>query len=180
MRFLKEDTMAILIDVQERLAPVMEYKEETIKESVRLIQGLKMLDVPIIPLRQYPKGLGDYVPEIAEALGDYEPSDKTTFSAYDSEEVVERIDALQKKNVILFGMETHICVQQTAIDLLAAGYNVMIAADCVTSRKWESSETAFRRMEKEGAVLTTTESILFELLREAKGDTFKQISKLIK
>ncbi len=180
MRYLKDDTLALLIDVQERLVPVMDKKEETVAESVRLIEGLKILEVPIMPLRQYPKGLGDYIPEISEALGEHEPSDKLTFSAYDAEELATRVDSYGKKNILIFGMETHICVQQTALDLLAKGYNVMIVTDCVTSRKPESTAIALRRMEAEGALLTTTESILFELLRAAGSESFKKISKLIK
>ncbi|MCP1110930.1 nicotinamidase-related amidase [Lachnospiraceae bacterium PF1-21] len=180
MRYFKEDTMAILIDVQERLVPVMDRKVETVAASVRLIEGLRILGVPVVPFRQYPKGLGDYIPEIKEALGSHEPSDKLTFSAYGSEEIAERIDSYQKKNVLIFGMETHICVQQTALDLIAKGYNVMIVTDCVTSRKKADSDIALRRLEAEGALLTTTESILFELLKEAGSESFKQISRLIK
>lgn len=180
MRILREDTAALLIDVQERLLPVVSRPEETAALTARLIKGLHILEVPVIPLRQYPKGLGDLAPQIREALGEYAPFDKTTFSAWDTEEIARRIQALGKKNLLVFGIEAHICVLQTVIDLIGAGYNAVLVADCISSRSPRDLEIALRRAEREGALLTTSESILFELLRKAGTDAFKQISALIK
>lgn len=180
MRILREDTAALLIDVQERLLPAIDKAEETLALTARLIKGLQILEIPVVAVRQYPKGLGDLPRQLQEVLGQYTPSDKVTFSAWDTEEIARRIRSLGKKNLIVFGTEAHVCVLQTVIDLIAAGYNVVLVADCVGSRRPYDREIALRRAEKEGALLTTSESILFELLRKAATDTFKQISALVK
>lgn len=180
MRIIQEDTAALLIDVQERLLPVVSQPEETLALTVRLIKGLNILEVPVIPVRQYPKGLGDYPQELREALGEHVPGDKLSFSAWETEEIVRRIEALGKKTLVVFGMEAHICVLQTVVDLIAAGYQVVLVTDCVDSRKPYDKEIALRRAQQEGALLTTSESLLFELQRKAGTETFKQISALIK
>lgn len=180
MRILRKDTAALLIDVQERLLPVVSKPEETLALTTRLIKGLNILEIPIIPVRQYPKGLGDYPQALHEALGEHVPSDKLSFSAWETEEIAQRIAALDKKTLLVFGMEAHICVLQTAIDLIDAGFNIVLVTDCVDSRKPSDLEIALRRTEQEGALLTTSESLLFELQRKAGTDTFKQISALIK
>ncbi len=180
MRILREDTAALLIDVQDRLLPAISGADEILALTVRLIKGLQILEIPIVTVRQYPKGLGDLPRELREVLGEYTPSDKVTFSAWGTKEIAERIQSLGKKNLIVFGVEAHVCVLQTVIDLTAAGYNVVLVADCVGSRQPYDREIALRRAEKEGAFLATSESILFELLRKAATDTFKQISALVK
>lgn len=180
MRILQQDTAALLIDIQDKLVPVINNAEQTVAASARLIKGLQILQVPIIPVRQYPKGLGDLTPEIREALGEHLPSDKATFSAWENADVVQRVQSLGKKNILVFGMETHICVLQTVIDLLAADFNVVLIADCASSRREEDHQLGLRRAEQEGALITSSESILFELLRAAGTDTFKQISALVK
>ncbi len=180
MRLLQEDTAAVLIDIQERLLPVMSEGGEMTAATVKFIEGLKLLQIPIIPIRQYPRGLGDLVPEVRSALGDYEPNDKMTFSAWDTEEIAAKIQALGKKNILVFGIEAHICVLQTVVDLIAADYNVVLVTDCVSSRRLADKEIALRRAEQEGALLSTSESLLFELLRKAGTDIFKGISALVK
>lgn len=180
MRILQKDTAALLIDIQERLLPVMDRKEELVSQTVKLITGLHILDIPIIPVRQYPKGLGDLIPEVRAALGEYQPVDKMTFSAWDTAAIAGRAKALGKKNLLVFGIEAHICVLQTVIDLIADGYQVILVTDCVSSRRSDDKEIALRRAEQEGALLVTAESILFELLQKAGSDTFKQISQLVK
>lgn len=180
MRILREDTAALLIDVQDRLLPAINKADEVLALAVRLIKGLQILEIPLVAVRQYPKGLGDMPRQLREVLGQYTPSDKVTFSAWDTEEIAGCIRSLGKKNLIVFGTEAHVCVLQTVIDLIGAGYNVVLVADCVGSRQPYDREIALRRAEKEGALLTTSESILFELLRKAATDTFKQISALVK
>lgn len=180
MRILREETAALLIDVQERLLPAVDGGAETVLSTARLIRGLRILDVPIVPIRHYPKGLGDLVPQLREALGEYEASDKITFSAWETPEIAQRIQSLGKKNWLVFGMETHVCVQQTVTDLMDNGYRAAVIADCAASRNSYDRRIALRRLEGEGAVLATAESILFELLRKAGTDTFKRISALVK
>lgn len=180
MRILLEDTAALLIDVQEKLLPAMNNAPETLALTTRFVKGLRILEVPIIPMRQYPKGLGDFPQELRDAMGEYTASDKMTFSAWETDQIAERIRSLGKKNLIVFGIEAHICLLQTVVDLISAGYNVVVVADCISSRKFYDNDIALRRAEREGAILTTSESILFELLRKAGTDAFKQISTLIK
>jgi len=180
MKLLCEDTAAVMVDIQERLLPAMDKSAQTEMAAEKLVKGLRILEVPVVPLRQYPKGLGDIVPGLRKALGEYTPLDKVTFSAWDTPEIAQRIQELGKKNIIVFGIEAHICVLQTVIDLIGSGYNAVIAADCVSSRRPLDREIALRRAEQEGAVLATGESILFELLRKAGGDRFKEISTLVK
>lgn len=180
MKILREDTAALLIDVQDRLIQAVHNADEIVSLTTRLIRGLHILEVPIIPVRQYPKGLGDYPPEIRDALGAYTVSDKTTFSAWETQEIAQRIQSLGRKNLLVFGMESHVCILQTVIDLASNGYHAVVVADCVGSRKPSDHEISLYRAEEEGAILTTSEAILFELLRKAGTDTFKQISALVK
>lgn len=180
MRALQENSAALLIDMQERLMPVMHDNEKTLATAVRFVQGLRVLDIPIVVMRQYPKGLGDLVPEVRQALGDYSPIDKTAFSAWGEPEAAKQIQALGRKNIFVFGVEAHVCVLQSVIDLIGAGYNVFLPEDCVSSRTLRDKETALRRAEKEGAFPTSCESALFELLQGAGAAQFKAISNLIK
>lgn len=179
MRILAENTSCIVIDYQEKLVPTMSEKEALIANSVTLLKGLKLLEIPMILTTQYAKGLGNNVPEICEAVGEVEAIDKTTFSAYETEAVCEAMDKT-RKNVIICGMEAHICVLQTAIDLKEAGYQPIIVTDCVSSRREHDKAFGIVRAEQEGVLLTTKEALLFELTRQAGGPVFKQISALIK
>ena len=181
MRILAEETMALVIDYQERLLPVIHQSEELLRSSSILLKGLKALGVPMVVSQQYTKGIGMTVPAIAEALGeDFAYLDKVTFSCAEDEALLGRIREIGRKNIILCGVEAHICVLQTAIDLLAMGYKVILVEDCIGSRRENDKAVALRRAEAEGAVITTYESILFELTRVAKTEQFKIISKLIK
>ena len=180
MRFSMEDTAAIVVDYQEKLVPVMEGKEELIAASKVYLAGLKELGIPMIVTQQYTKGIGNTIPEIAECLGDFTAYDKNTFSICKNEEIYAAVKALGKKNILISGVEAHICVLQTAIDLKAAGYQPVIVADCVSSRKELDKELGLKRAEQEGILITSKEAILFELTRKAGGPVFKQISALIK
>lgn len=181
MRILKEDTIALIIDIQEKLAPVIHQSEQIVHNTSILIKGLKALDVPMIVTHQYTKGLGMTVPKLIEAYGDnFIYSDKSAFSCMDDENIRKQVEEAGKKNVILCGMEAHICVLQTAIDLKEMGYNVYLVQDCIGSRREYDMNVALQRAISEGIGLTTYESILFELTRVSGTDTFKTISKLIK
>jgi nicotinamidase-related amidase len=181
MRILKNDSIAIMVDIQEKLLPAMAHKEELLANTAKLLKGLKVLGVPLIISRQYTKGLGDTVCELKELVEDKTPDfDKITFSCYEDIVIKNYIETQKIKNIILFGIEAHICLQQTAIDCLEAGYQVIVVTDCISSRREEDKCTAIYRYIKEGAVLSTYESILFELTRKAGTETFKEISKIIK
>ncbi len=181
MRILAENTMALVIDFQERLVPVIESGEELLRNTEILLKGLKILQIPMMITQQYTKGLGMTVPTIAQAVGaasDY--YDKITFSCAENEAILNKIKQSGKKNIIICGMEAHVCVLQTVIDLIALGYTVILIEDCIGSRKKSDRQTGIRRAISEGAVLATYESILFELTRVAKTDAFREISRLIK
>lgn len=176
MRILREEAIALVVDYQEKLVPVMNANDLLIERSQILLEGLKILSVPMIITQQYTKGLGTTVQSITSAVGKEDYIEKISFSAY--EQVKEKIDG--KKFVIVCGIEAHICVLQTVIDLAAAGYIPVIVEDCIASRQKNDKEIALKRMFQEGAVITTSESLLFELLRVAGTDTSKKIQRLIK
>ena len=176
MRIERENTVALVIDYQEKLVPVMDEKERLIQNSSILLAGLKHLGVPMIVPQQYTKGLGITVQEIREAMESDDYIDKISFTAFDS--VKEQI--MDKKFVIVCGIEAHICVLQTVIDLVEEGFVPVVVEDCISSRKPNDKEVAIRRMLEEGAIVTTYESLLFELLKIAGTEESKRIQRLIK
>ena len=190
LKLKKEDAVLVGIDFQERLMPAMKNGDEVEAAAVKLVKGCRILGVPIIMTQQYTKGLGPTVSDIAEALtepvgeegsaAEFQPVEKTSFSAMGEPAFVEALKKLGRKTVIIAGVEAHVCVQQTVIDLLENGYTVFIANDCISSRSNNDKKYSQRRMGDAGAVGTTSESILFELLRGAKEPGFKQISALVK
>lgn len=180
MRILKENTGAIIIDMQERLVPHMNKVEELQKNMEILIKGLKELEIPLVVSEQYRKGLGPTVENIHEVLGDYECLEKTSFSCCDESCFEDKFKAMNKKWIIVAGVESHICVQQTVIDMIERGYVPVVIEDCVASRKGNDKRIAIERMRSEGAIISTCESILFELCRYAGNTTFKAISNLVK
>lgn len=152
--------------------PVIANREQVEANIVRLIRGAQILGVPILITEQYVKGLGHTVKDVREALGDaYKPIEKSCFSGY---------RPLDRKQVIVAGVETHVCVYQTVSDLLANGYEVTIVADAVSSRTIENKSIALRRMTSDGAKLSSTEMALFELTVASGTDEFRAISKLVK
>lgn len=181
MRIQRENSLAILVDVQEKLLPVINDKDELLKNIMKLIKGLNVLQVPILESKQYTKGLGETVPPIKELLIEGTPSfDKISFSCYDDTSIKQYIMEQGKTFIILFGMEAHICLLQTAIDCMEVGYQVIVVVDCIGSRKDSDKQIAIKRLEKEGVIITTLESLLFELTRYAGTEIFKEISKIIK
>ncbi len=180
MRINKEDTLTLVIDYQERLMPAMADLDSLIKNSSILLEGLRILEVPFIVTQQYTKGLGNTVEPIRNALACDEYFDKTSFSIMGDDAIRQAVIDSGKKNVILCGAEAHICVLQSAIDLKASGYNVILIADCIASRNETNKSLALIRAQQEGIIISSCESILYELLQKAGSDQFKQISKLVK
>ncbi|WP_371381350.1 hydrolase [Sporomusa aerivorans] len=178
MRIAKSDSVLLMIDIQEKLYPHMENKEALRQKVSTLLEGGKALGVPLLAARQYPQGLGATIEEFRPYFTDY--YDKMTFSCCGNENLTGKLQATKCKNVIIAGIEAHICVLQTVVDLKALGYLPVVVADAVSSRNHHDYEFALRRMEYEGAILTTVESILFELCGQAGSDVFKTISRLIK
>lgn len=179
-RIEKENCVLVAIDYQERLVPAMCGKEELIDKTAKLIKGFDILGMPVIITEQYPKGLGNTVSEIKDVNPHVEIIEKNTFSAWDNAEFVSLIRRMNKPNAVVVGIEAHVCEQQTVLDMLDEGYNVYVAADCVSSRSEFDRDVAIERMRAAGAIITTYESILFEVLKWSKADEFKQISALVK
>lgn len=173
-----ENTLCLVVDIQERLQPVLHQVDEVVERSRVLLQGLQALGVEIVVTEQYPKGLGKTVPAIQLLLGDAPVFEKTRFSALTSE-VAEILQSKQIENVILVGVETHICMLQTVLDLCATDLSVFVPFECTTSRNPLNKENALQQMRDVGVCVTNVESVLFELLEDAKHPAFKTISKLI-
>jgi len=180
MRILKENTIGLVIDIQERLVPVMEDNDQLIENCSKLIQGLQILGLPLLVTQQYTKGLGDTISEIKSTINDFQYIEKKDFSCYDELAFAEKLATSGAVNVIILGIEAHVCVLQTAIDLKAAGYVPVVVMDCVSSRSFDDVDLAAERFRYEGIMMTSLESILFELTRSAGASEFKDISKLVK
>lgn len=180
MRILKEQAIGLVIDVQERLLPAMAEKEQLERNLAILIEGLKALSVPMLATEQYKKGLGDTVEGIKTLLADVSINEKIAFSCCDEPRFAESLELSKKRTVIIAGIESHVCVLQTAIDLKERGFEAVVVEDCVSSRTHENKRIAMERLRQEGVVVTSYESVLFELCRFAGNDAFKSISKLVK
>ncbi len=180
MRITKENTIGLVIDIQERLFPVMFKKEVLLANCKTLIQGLQVLQIPTLITQQYTMGLGETHAEIKTLIDDFNFIEKRDFSCYDEPVVAKQLEELQAKNIIICGIESHVCVLQTAIDLKDAGLNPIVVMDCVSSRTKENIEYAKERFIIEGITMASYESILFELTRSAAAPEFKAISKLVK
>lgn len=180
MRILQEETAAVVVDIQERLLPHIYQWEQTLQNCLKLIEGLQVLSIPMVVTQQYTKGLGPTDPLIMSKIQGFSHIEKNTFSCYGEPAFKDKLAALGKKNIILCGIESHVCVLQTCIDLIDGGYMPVIVEDCVSSRKPADKLTAIERMRQEGARITTLESLLFELTECAGTEIFKSISKLVK
>jgi nicotinamidase-related amidase len=180
MRIVKEHSAALIIDMQERLFPHLFESEKLIRNTSILIEGLKILHVPIFVTEQYVKGLGPTIAPIAELLAGIRRTEKSSFSCCDEPRVDEDLAVAGKGNIIVAGIESHVCVLQTVIDLKHNGYHPVVVEDCITSRREHDKLIALERMKFEGIIITTYESLLFELLRYSGTEQFKAISKIVK
>lgn len=171
----------VLVDIQTKLAAVMsaEAMQNVIKHCGILLQAAQLLELQTLLTEQYPRGLGHTVPELMAQLQKIQPIEKTHFSCM-GEPAFARQLTRDHTQVILAGMETHICICQTALDLLAHGKQVFVVEDAVISRNLDNKANAIARMREAGCVITNTESLVFEWLGKAEGDAFKQISRLIR
>ncbi len=175
-----QDCCLAVIDVQGKLAQLVVDKEALFKNIRILIQAAQILNIPVLWCQQVPEALGPTVPEIAELLPGSEPINKASFSCCGQEQFNAELNALGKEQVLLCGIETHVCIYQTAMDLMEGGLDVTIVADAVSSRTAQNRQIALTRLAAEGAHISSTEMALFELLKTAKHPQFKDIAKLIK
>jgi nicotinamidase-related amidase len=174
------NTLLLVIDIQGKLASMMHDKIAVYENVKRLIKGARVLEMPIIWTEQYPEGIGATIPEIAKTLDGFKPIPKMTFSCCRNDEFLNALKATNRKQILVTGIETHICVYQTTLELLDAGYEVEVVADAVSSRTPQNKEIGLQKMKTAGAGITGTETALYELLKVAKGPEFKQILKIVK
>lgn len=175
-----DNAVMVLIDVQGKLAQLMSGKEELFANIQRFVSGAKVLGLPIIWLEQNPEGLGPTVPEVAGLLDGVRPISKFCFSCCGSDGFMQALRESKRKQVLVTGIETHVCVYQTSVDLLGMGYEVQAVADAVSSRTQENRRIGLDRIQQAGGSVTSTEMALFEMLKEAKGDKFKGILRAVK
>ena len=180
----RDRSVLVVVDVQERLAAVMPRRDEVSATSSRLVRTADVLGIPVAVTRQYPKGLGDTVPEVVSALEELEVAapvvDKTTFCCSDEPAFTAVLDEIGREQVLLVGMETHICVTQTALALKAVGRGVFVVADGVCSRDDRDHEVALARLRAAGVVVATSESVMYEALGRAGTPEFKRVLEIVK
>jgi nicotinamidase-related amidase len=158
----------------------MHQKEQLADNLQKLIKGMKVLEVPILVTEQYPQGLGPTIPEIAQLLTDVKPFPKVSFSCCGDDAFLQEFKKLNRKQVLISGIESHVCVYQTAADLVTAGYEVYAVSDTISSRTEQNRDLGLKMMVQLGTKLTGTEAALFELLKVAKGDKFKAINQIVR
>lgn len=180
MRLKPSETVLVVVDVQERLARVMERRQQVEAAIGVLIRAAKLHDIPVILTQQYTKGLGPTVQALSDQLEGIEPVEKVCFSCCGVEPFTRALDALGRRKVILTGMEAHICVLQTGLDLLDMGYTVHLPWDAICSRSDGNRDAAMRFLERAGAIITSTETAAFQILEKAGTPEFKEISSLLK
>jgi nicotinamidase-related amidase len=179
---LADQCALLVVDIQEKLLPPIFNKDELVKNSQLLIRAAKVLEIPLVVTTQYSQGLGPVVPEIASLLGSAQPIDKLEFGCFASNEFRSALKSLpgNRNTLLLCGMETHICVMQTALGALNDGYLVHVATDAIGSRVRWNWDMGIDRMRAAGAVISTTEMMIYELLRSSGTAQFKQMLPFLK
>lgn len=180
MLLTADQTLLITIDIQDRLLPAIHDGARVQRNAAILLQAANILQIPALLTEQYPKGLGRTVPQIRAAAGDSPMLEKVHFSAWGDDAIRAHIQGLQRPSVVITGVEAHVCVLQTALDMAAAGYRVAVVTDAISSRHPDSAMVARDRMADAGITLATTEMCIFEWLGTASHPAFKALSALIK
>ncbi len=176
----RHDSVLVLIDIQERLAAVMSEREKVVRNTLHLLAAAKLLSIPVIVTEQYPRGLGPTVGEIRETLFPFAPIEKLTFNCCGEPSFMKALESTGRRKIILCGMETHVCVLQTCLGVLEKEYVVHAVRDAVCSRSKENFKTGIGFIREAGAVITCTETVLFQLLEKAGTEEFRTISGRIK
>ncbi len=176
----KENAVLIVVDVQERLFPLISGKDIILNNMRKLIRFAKIIGIPIILTEQYPKGLGPTIPEIRGLLPNIKSIEKVEFSCFGSEKFRDILKNMRAETLIIIGIEAHICVAQTSIEGVKYGYRVCVVSDATSSRKIEDKNIAIERMRQSGVIVTSTEMLMYELLRKAETREFREALELIK
>lgn len=172
-----EQALLLLVDVQEKLTPLVQEAESLLEKCQEVLKIANLLSIPIVVFEQYPAGLGETVPALQFFKKNHPCVSKTTFSCVADVEGLALIEKLKRKQVILIGIEAHVCVLQTAVGLREMGYDVFVVVEAVASRRLEEKQLALQRMQSVGVTLISREMFIFECLRDAKHEKFKEISK---
>jgi nicotinamidase-related amidase len=180
IRIQRSKAGLVVVDIQERLLPAIFEHERLVQNAVRLIKGAAILGLPLVATEQYRKGLGPTAPEIAGVIPGFSPIEKLAFSACGAKGFVALLRKKKVSDVILCGMESHVCILQTCLDLLAVRFRVFVVADAISSRTQTNYHLGLERMRDAGAVMASTEMVLLELLEKAGTEEFKQILALVK
>jgi nicotinamidase-related amidase len=175
-----EDSLLLVIDPQEKLVKMIHNREEVVQTITRLLKFAAIFDIPVVLTEHYPQGLGFTVDEVRESLPHYQPIVKRIFSCFGLPEFREALAASGRKRLLVVGIETHICVCQTVLDALHLGYQAHVVADGVGTRKPLDHEIALARMRHAGAVVTTSEALLYEVTERADTEEFKRLLELVK
>jgi nicotinamidase-related amidase len=175
-----ENTLLLVVDVQGKLAHAMNEKEFLFKSIINMINGARVLGIKTLLTEQNPRGLGPTIPELREHLTAIEPISKTSFSCCDSEQFMRELNSAQPENIVIAGIESHICVYQTARDLIKLKYQVEILSDAVSSRTAENKQIGLERSKAAGAGITSVETVLFEIVKDARRKEFKDILNIVK
>jgi nicotinamidase-related amidase len=175
-----ESCLLVIVDVQGKLATLMYDRDALFKNIQILIHAAKILDIPILWCQQCPDALGPTVPQIAELLTDIQPINKASFSCCGDEQFISKLNSINRPQILLSGIETHVCIYQTAVDLREKNFTVNVIADAVSSRTLDNKQIALSKMQTMGINIYSTEMALFELLKTADHPHFKQIAKLVK
>ncbi|MFH1402750.1 MAG: hydrolase [Candidatus Altiarchaeota archaeon] len=179
-RISKEDSILVVVDVQEKFEAVIHEWDYMLENIIKIIRGFSAMELPIIVTEQYPRGLGKTVREVSEALGEFSPVEKTCFSCMGEPEFREKLKSFGRKNIILCGIESHVCLLNTTLDAIAEGYNVHFIVDAISSRKAVDHGITVERVNQAGAFLASAEMVLFQLLKDAKSDEFKKVSRIVR
>ncbi len=175
-----EKTALIVVDVQGKLAQLMCGKQALFENLQKIIKGIQVMGIPILWVEQNPDGLGSTIPEVSELLVGITPVSKSSFSCCKNEHFIQSLNAANRNQILIVGIEAHICVYQTAVNLVEIGYEVEVVTDAVSSRTIENKKVALQKMRNAGVTMTSTEMALFELLEVAEGEQFKEILKIVK
>ena len=175
-----ENTLLLVVDVQGRLAHVMNEKEVLFKSIINMINGARVLGIKTLLTEQNPRGLGPTIPELREHLNDIDPISKFSFSCCDNEQFIQELNSIKPQNIVIAGIESHICVYQTARDLIKLNYHVEILSDAVSSRTAENKQIGLERSKAAGAGITSVETVLFEIVKDAQSKAFKDILNIVK
>lgn len=175
----KKGSVLIVVDMQEKLVPLMDKKEELIENIIKLIKFCKICKIPIILTEQYPKGLGRTVRKIMNEIREVPPIEKTSFSCFGSNEFREALKKMKARALIIVGIETHVCILQTALEALKK-FMVCVIADAVSSHTVENTEIALQRMRDAGVIVSSTEMLIYELLEDSRTKEFREVKQLLR